>query len=494
MCYNTQMLEPQDEKALNELSDKVLYVLGAIESNPTFVSALEAIYESADSLLNKHVLENKRKLSSGTSDYEAFTPYLDTAINSLQTHKSYRSYAPPGGSLEARTALSLKEGLKFNDRYKYSISNFCITNGATGAISVFLEYIKNNYSNGEIIIPCPSYYVFKLCATEIGLKLTEVAPNIRKGQPMSSIDDIISAVTDNTKVVALTQPASPSGEPYPPKDIVKLLEHAKEKNYIILFDEVFSELSMSESEPATNSDKAAYDLGLMDYAVFVKSYSKNLNIPGFRIGYIFSSNKALVRELTKIQEHRSFFAGASNFDDIIILDSFYQTANDLHTERDVGLAIALRRAVRVFNDKNIDIPKRAATQDQFERYISYKKSTIKYYKDNLLATKKAFGVNILKEAETIFAFNTFFQLDGLDRVNQFDFCLNLFLYYGVKIQTGPYFGFQQHDWEDRFGFWVRISFSRDKDYLIDGVNKLLLFKEDYQNNPKKYIHLERQFV
>ena len=93
------------------------------------------------------------------------------------------------------------------------------------------------------------------------------------------------------------------------------------------------------------------------------------------------------------------------------------------------------------------------------------------------------------------AFNTFFKIPCLDSVNMFDFTLNLYIATGVKIEIGPCFGFDQKEWETNpsLGFWLRITFAKDKKILKEGILKFIKFAKKYKTNQKKWIATNLNF-
>jgi aspartate/methionine/tyrosine aminotransferase len=138
-----------------------------------------------------------------------------------------------------------------------------------------------------------------------------------------------------TKIIAITQPNNPTGEIYKPEEIERLLKVAAEKDILVISDELFSDLVMDTSYRFTASDKIAHDLDGMKNVVCIKAYSKNRNLPGFRIGYLYSTDSELLEGVTKAQEQRAFCASGSNFKELVILDSFYQTVGQLHDNENV---------------------------------------------------------------------------------------------------------------------------------------------------------------
>lgn len=87
------------------------------------------------------------------------------------------------------------------------------------------------------------------------------------------------------------------------------------------------------------------------------------------------------------------------------------------------------------------------------------------------------------------AFNTFVKIKDMDNINFFDFCFNFYLTCGVETQIGPCFAFDQKIWQKdpMLGFWLRITFARDRKQMIDGLNNFIKFKKLYLNNKDKFL-------
>ena len=57
--------------------------------------------------------------------------------------------------------------------------------------------------------------------------------------------------------------------------------------------------------------------------------------------------------------------------------------------------------------------------------------------------------------------------------------LNCFLTTGLKTEIGPCFGFDQKIWDDNLGFWLRLTFAKDKKLFKEGITKFIEFKNTY---------------
>ena len=474
----------------NTLKHKVETILSRVDG--TFVDALETVYRSAEELLPEEVQKNKRKLSSGTSDVKAFQEYLDVITSSISNHTNYRKYAQPQGEEAVRESLAFLENVKLEKGVRYESLDFCITEGATGAISSFFEYLKGRHPDGEVIIACPSYYSFKLSAKKHGVAYKEVLTSSSSSTTLS-ITEIEDSIEPKTKAIILTQPNNPTGKLYAEEDIVHLLHLAKEKDIIVLFDELFSDLVESGNK-FNLSDQIASRVDALNNTVVVKAYSKNRNMPGFRIGYIFSKNVELIANLARIQEERVFFATGSNLKEFIILDSFYLTVKQLLLNGTTDVAICVRQLKQKYDDVHIPL---TSTTDQlvsgYLKFEEYMTGVVRRYRENLNRCLSVFGDEIEGVVDVQTMFNAFFKVKDLGNVNLLDFCINLFIFKGVKIQVGPYFGFNQKYWEDKKEFWMRLTYSYDPDDMEDGIRKLIEFKKEYLANPDDFIHLNKVY-
>lgn len=439
---------------------------------------------------NKNILELMKKrgveiseISSGVSDRKAYRGYIEQAVDDLKSNKYYKNYYSSAGNPEARLALSILESYKLS-RNKYSPDDFCLTEGSTGAITMIFEYFKKYYSDREILIQSPNYYLYKFASNYYGLKLKELMPEInRKNPSFISIGVLIKNITDKTKLIIITNPANPSGETFGKKELERLFLIAKEKNILVLVDELFSEL-MFQPKKYVFSDTVTSKIGALNNLVVVKGFSKSKNLVGFRIGYLFSKNKKLVESIILISQQRSSFSVASNFTGMIALDAFIQSVRYKKIYKNlVDYKLGIKEVYRDFS--NITSIRKRSVEDltkEFERYQEYFSFLMNYYSqrfdDSMNILSKDLDFNFPK----VSAFNTIVKINYLDKVNSFDLMLNCFLTTGLKTEIGPCFGFDQKTWDQKLGFWLRITFAKDKRLLKEGIKKFIAFKKIYKKN------------
>lgn len=110
----------------------------------------------------------------------------------------------------------------------------------------------------------------------------------------------------NVKGVLITNPSNPLGRTMTKTELSHLLDFAIEKNIHIVSDEIYSGtvfdsprfVSIMEvaNEKGNNDD----NMGVWNRVHMVYSLSKDLGVPGFRVGMIYSNNQMVVSTATKM--------------------------------------------------------------------------------------------------------------------------------------------------------------------------------------------------
>lgn len=440
---------------------------------------------------NKIILS---EISSGVSDRKAYQGFINQAVRDLKSNKYYKNYYSSAGNPEARLALSILESYKLVNN-KYSPDDFCLTEGSTGAITIIFEYFKKYFADKEILIQSPNYYLYKFASNYYNLNLKEVMPELdSENLTFISIDIILKNITDKTKLIIITNPANPSGETFSKDDLENLFLIAKKKNILIMVDELFSEL-MFCPKSYVYSDSVASSVGALNNLVVVKGYSKSKNLVGFRIGYLFSKNRKIIEDINLIAQQRSSFSVASNFTGMITLDTFIQSIrykNIYIKMSDIKLLIK-ETYEEFINVSSIQEKSVNNLKSEFEKYEKYYIFLMNYYSERFDNSIDYLKNDLELSFPKVSAFNTLVKIKGLSKINSFDFMLNCFLTTGLKTEIGPCFGFDQKIWDKKLGFWLRITFAKDKRLLKAGILKFIEFKKIYLKNPELFIKTSLSF-
>ncbi|MDJ0764275.1 MAG: TIGR01548 family HAD-type hydrolase [Myxococcota bacterium] len=123
----------------------------------------------------------------------------------------------------------------------------------------------------EMILPVPTFEMLDRYANLTGCKIVEV-PWLQSKYPL---DEVLSAITDRTALIAVVSPNSPTGFIATPEDLKTL--SAAAPNALILVDLAYIEFA--------EQDLTAYTLSLPN-AVVVRSLSKAWGLAGLRTGWV----------------------------------------------------------------------------------------------------------------------------------------------------------------------------------------------------------------
>ncbi len=188
------------------------------------------------------------------------------------------AYMPNGGYPWVREAvaarMSAEQGVQIDQ------GDMLMTCGAAGALNVVLKALLNPQE--EVILLAPYFVEYNFYVDNHGGIPKIVNTDDQFNLDLQAIED---AITENTKAIIVNSPNNPTGQIYPQKDLIslgKMLEKAGNKfgtTIYIISDEpyrkiVFQGYSVpSIFEASKNS-------------IVLSSYSKDLSLPGERIGYL----------------------------------------------------------------------------------------------------------------------------------------------------------------------------------------------------------------
>ena len=165
-----------------------------------------------------------------------------------------------------------------------------MTCGASGALNVALKTILD--PGDEVITPAPCFVEYKFYADNHGGVLKTVAT---KPDFQLDLEALSEAINKKTKAVLINSPNNPTGQVYPEEDLVALGELLEKKG-----QEYKRTIYLISDEPYR---KIVYD-GIQVPSIFAScknsiigtSYSKDISIPGERIGFIAVNPAATYRD------------------------------------------------------------------------------------------------------------------------------------------------------------------------------------------------------
>ncbi len=187
-------------------------------------------------------------------------------------------YMPNGGFPYVREALaarlSQEQGVEFDQ------GDVLMTCGAAGALNVVMKALLD--PGDEVIILSPFFVEYNFYVDNHGGVTKVVATD---GQFNLDLDAVRDALSEKTKVVLINSPNNPTGQVYPAGDLQalgRLLDEAGGRfctTIYLVSDEPYRKIVFDGCEVPSIMNATTN-------GIVVSSYSKELSLPGERIGYL----------------------------------------------------------------------------------------------------------------------------------------------------------------------------------------------------------------
>lgn len=182
-----------------------------------------------------------------------------------------------------------------NEDYQINTNpdNIVVSAGARGSLFAIMQAILN--PGDEVILFSPYWSGYPNQIKLIGAIPKIIA--LDKDDSFSlEINDLKHAFNSRTKMIIINNPHNPTSIIWDENTISQILLWAKEKNIFVVSDEVCAVEIFNEN---TFTPTAKIVQSYENLAV-VRSFSKNLSIPGWRIGWTIT-NKVLAQKMALIQ-------------------------------------------------------------------------------------------------------------------------------------------------------------------------------------------------
>lgn len=316
--------------------------------------------------------------------------------------------------------------LKKENNCDYSIDEIVVSSGAKNSITNALLAVTN--PGEEVLIPKPYWVSYPEM-----VKLTGGIPKFidtkRENGFKLSKEELLNAISDNSKMLILTNPSNPTGNVYTKSELEEIVDVCYEKGIFILADEIYERICYVDgfTSVASLSEKAK------EITITINGFAKSVAMTGLRLGYT-ASNREVAKAMSSIQghlvSHPSLTAQYIGYgalveceDDIKHMVSVYRSRRDILIER----------------LDNIEHVSYIQPFGAFYMFIDLSDVSKKYN------WEKSFSI---------------------------EFCEEFLNKYHVAVVPGIAFGLDDY---------IRISYACDEDTLINATNKLEEFIDNIFN-------------
>jgi len=187
------------------------------------------------------------------------------------------------------------------ERYKNCISpsSVLITHGGIGGLNlVFMSQLE---VGDEVLIPEPTYPAYNISsmmckAKPVFVPCLKSCSDSGKVEFELDIEKIKAAATEKTKIIVFSNPSNPVGMVIPKSTIVELLKWCEQKGIYLIVDEAYRDYVFDDTFESVLSIA-----GKSEYLICVSTFSKNMAMSGWRVGYLVAHEK-LISCLVGIQD------------------------------------------------------------------------------------------------------------------------------------------------------------------------------------------------
>lgn len=267
----------------------VMTIAKKIEAAMSRSSWIRKMFEEGDRLKAEHGADNVYDFSLGNPNLQPpadFRQALKKTVDFAGARD--HAYMPNSGYPHVRKSvadyLSVEQGTPLTE------NEVIMTCGAAGALNVIFKAILD--PGDEVITPAPYFVEYNFYADNHGgtLKTVKTNPDFTL-----DIDAIASAITEKTKAVLINSPNNPTGQVYSKESLDDLGTLLKNKGKMLnrtiylISDEPYRKIVYDGIE--VPSIFACYN-----ETIIASSYSKDLSIPGERIGFIAVNPNAAFKD------------------------------------------------------------------------------------------------------------------------------------------------------------------------------------------------------
>lgn len=325
-------------------------------------------------------------------------------------------YSQNAGLLELRQTISKYYARKEGLTYRPE-DEIMVSVGAMEGLYLCLLAMLNE--GDEVIIPAPYYVNYTQMVAMCHAKPV-IVDNPDVTDLSFRLEDVEKAITSKTRAIMINTPSNPTGRVLSREMLHGIADIAKKYDLVVIADEVYKCLVYDKEEWKS----IAHIEGMRERTILVNSLSKEFCMTGYRIGYVLGSSE-VITAMTKLQENVAACAP---------LPSQYAAIEALGSEEDYS-----KDMVKIFTER----------------------------KECIVEGILAIDGLTCREPDATFYLMVDISSTGMDSVT---FAMELLKAVHVAVVPGITYG-------KCCDHYVRIAFTRELNYIREGVKRIGTFME-----------------
>ena len=249
--------------------------------------------ESAfDVLVRARALEAQGKsvihLEIGEPDFPTPSHIVEAAKKALD--EGWTHYGPTQGFPDLREAIAAY--ISSSRGIRVGAEHVSVVPG--GKPIIFFPMLALLEPGDEVIYPNPGFPIYESMIRFLGAKPVPMPLEEDRGFSFD-LDLFRDRLSPKTKMVVLNSPQNPTGGTIPAADLERIAEMLRDRDVIVMSDEIYSRISYTEEPPVS----IASFPGMLEKTIILDGFSKTYAMTGWRMGYGVMP-KWLVDAVTKL--------------------------------------------------------------------------------------------------------------------------------------------------------------------------------------------------
>jgi len=242
-------------------------------------SWIRKMFEEGIRLKQKFGEENVFDLSLGNPVAEPPGEVVEAMVAAAKDETPGRHRYMPNAGLES-TRQAVAEALTQECKVSLSANDIVMVCGAAGGLNITLKTLLD--PGDEVIVFAPYFVEYLFYTDNHGGKAVAVKT---RDDFLIDLESFRSAVTSKTKAVIINSPNNPTGVVYRREDLEALAGALREmsnrigRTIYLISDDPYKKIVFDGVETPNI-------LELYEHSIYITSHSKDLAVPGERIGYV----------------------------------------------------------------------------------------------------------------------------------------------------------------------------------------------------------------
>lgn len=232
-------------------------------------------------------------ISLGVGEPDFLTPWNVTEAGIYSLEQGHTHYSSNAGFIELRNEIAKYLYRRFDLSYN-PLDEIIVTVGGSEGIDIALRALVG--PGDEVIVPEPSFVAYKGCTAFTGAT-AKVLDLKAENEFKLTAEDLEKAITPKTKVVIVPFPNNPTGAIMTREELIPIVEVLKDKDIIVISDEIYAELCYDEKHVSIASFPE-----MKEKTLVINGFSKAYAMTGWRLGYL-CGHHTLINEMKKIHQY-----------------------------------------------------------------------------------------------------------------------------------------------------------------------------------------------